>query len=105
MRNYNTTILGFPFSADLKFAVWIKADIITGVNSDLRRVDKYGAIIDWNQYGVLTQNGTGWEIDHIKPVAREGSDRLDNLQPLQWQNNRMKSDSWPPRIDSPIRKA
>jgi hypothetical protein len=28
-------------------------------------------------------------------VAKGGSDDLANLQPLQWQNNRTKGDTWP----------
>jgi len=44
-------------------------------------------------YGKLETEG--WEVDHIKPVSRGGGDELENLQPLQWENNRFKDDNWP----------
>lgn len=47
-----------------------------------------------SQYGNVNSE-YGWEIDHIKPVAKFGTDDLDNLQPLQWKNNRGKSDNYP----------
>ena len=34
----------------------------------------------------------GWEIDHITPQSKGGSDDLSNLRPLQWENNMAKSD-------------
>jgi hypothetical protein len=46
------------------------------VDPNVRRKDGCGAWIDWAAYGQTTQNGYGWEIDHIKPVAKGGSDDL-----------------------------
>lgn len=37
----------------------------------------------------------GWEVDHIRQVEKGGTDYPGNLQPLNWQNNRRKSDNWP----------
>ena len=36
----------------------------------------------------------GWEIDHIKPAAKGGTDDLSNLQPLQSGANAEKGDTW-----------
>ena len=47
------------------------------------------------KYGQTAQLGEGWEIDHIKPIARGGIDDISNLRPLQWKNNRSKSDNYP----------
>ncbi|MFN7825163.1 MAG: HNH endonuclease signature motif containing protein [Pseudobdellovibrionaceae bacterium] len=46
----------------------------------------------FSDYG-NTESDFGWEIDHINPVSNRGGDDISNLQPLQWKNNRQKSDS------------
>jgi HNH endonuclease len=94
-RNPSTDRNGSQFSEATKTAVWNKAAVIPGVDPRLRRKDVCGAWIDWLRYGETDRNGTGWEIDHIRPVARNGTDDLSNLQPLQWENNRSKGDDYP----------
>jgi len=103
---YNTNTQGESFTDSTRLAVWNKARIVSGVDSAVRRLDRFGAWIDWNQYGVTTSvDGTGWEIDHHVPKAEGGSDALTNLVPLQWRNNRIKGDSWPPQVAEPVRAA
>ena len=94
-RKHNTDISGYGFSDNTKRQVWDKAQVVPGTDPAVRRKDHCGAWIDWNQQGVTTENGTGWEIDHIKPVSKGGGDEIGNLQPLQWQNNRKKGDDFP----------
>lgn len=77
------------FSDQQKLAVWQKARLALGYNPAYVRLDACGAYIQWRDYG-NTNSKFGWEIDHIVPVSASGGDNLDNLQPLQWENNRAK---------------
>ena len=70
---------------------WEKAKKIRGEDSDQYRQDPYGNKIRKNSYGKDTE--MGWEVDHIKPKARGGSDATQNLQALQTEVNREKGDS------------
>jgi 5-methylcytosine-specific restriction endonuclease McrA len=81
----------YPFqSADerLKRAVWNKGTPISDYDPDLWRRDIKGHAIKYTEHA--SQGDYGWEIDHIRPVAKGGSDDIDNLQPLWWQTNRTK---------------
>lgn len=97
VRTRGTALSGDRFSDEVKVLVWRKGTPIPGVNPNYARFDRYGAAIMFSQYGQTTSGGMGWEIDHIHPVARYGTDDLYNLQPLQWENNRSKSDDVDPQ--------
>ena len=94
-RKHNTDKNGGAWTEETKKAVWNKAQIVQGKDPNTIRKDHCGAWINWDKHGDSTEEGNGWEIDHIKPVAIGGGDELSNLQPLQWQNNRKKSDNYP----------
>lgn len=95
VRRSNTNRCGSQFDDPTIQAVWNKARLMLGANPSARRMDVCGAVIDRSKYGNTQETGTGWEIDHIIPVSRGGTDELSNLQPLQWQNNRRKGDEYP----------
>ncbi len=96
-RSFGTDRSGRSFSEAVKLAVWSKALGVPGFNLAEWRQDSCGARIQWSKHGDTTPQGFGWEVDHMNPVANGGSDSLSNLQVLQWENNRRKSDitgSW-----------
>jgi 5-methylcytosine-specific restriction endonuclease McrA len=71
--------------------IWNKGGIIPSIDPSIWRHDSYGHVIRWSDYGLEVEHG--WEVDHIKPKAKGGSDALSNLQPLHWKANRQKSDN------------
>lgn len=90
-RNPNTTTGGGSFSDDMIEAVWQKGTPEAGYPTF--RKDKCGVSMQRSKHGKTEDYG--WEIDHIKPVAKGGTDELTNLQPLFWENNRHKGDDYP----------
>ena len=70
--------------------VWGKGKPIRGQNPGAWRRDSEGNKIRHGSYG--TDGQYGWDIDHIKPSSKGGSDDLRNLQPLHHQANLEKSD-------------
>lgn len=84
----------YPFkgsSEALKKLVWEKGEKIPHYQPSIWRWDKYGKVMKYSKHGDI-ESKFGWEIDHIYPKKLGGTDDLDNLQPLQWKNNRLKSD-------------
>ncbi len=70
--------------------VWERATKPRGKNPDVWRKDSKGNLIRKGSYG--TTGEYGWEIDHKNPRAKGGTDHGRNLQALQWEANRKKSD-------------
>jgi hypothetical protein len=96
LRRAGSNRTGESFDPQQVQMVWNKARLAPGYDPRVRRLDACGAYIDRAKYGdTASDTGTGWEIDHIRPVSLGGTDDLVNLQPLQWKNNRRKSDSFP----------
>lgn len=68
--------------------VWEKASSVAGYDPDIWRKDFAGAWIRKDSYGLHTKYG--WEVDHLQPLSKGGTNDLGNLAPLHWQNNQTK---------------
>ena len=70
---------------------WENSKTIPGKDPAKYRKDPYGNEICRDSYGMDSKKG--WEVDHIKPLSRGGSDATRNLQALNTHMNKRKGDS------------
>lgn len=74
--------------------IWQKGLVVDGYNPNLYRQDYSGAWISREAYGDR-ESILGWEIDHVYPVAKGGTNEDVNLRPINWKNNLSKGDDYP----------
>lgn len=74
-----------------KEKAWNNAQTIRSKDPDLYRKDPYGNVMYKPSNG--KSSAMGWDVDHIKPVSRGGSDATLNLQALNTSVNRSKGNT------------
>jgi 5-methylcytosine-specific restriction endonuclease McrA len=82
------------YDTGTKLLVWFKAARVAWLPEENLRRDRNGNLMRWEDYGDRT-SACGWEIHHIIPVSRGGSDDISNLEPLQWNLNAILGDRYP----------
>jgi len=73
--------------------VWAKGTKVEGYDEDKYRKDACGAWIMRDKFGEI--HNFGWEIDHIYPLSQGGDNKLENLRPMHYLNNRSKASDYP----------
>ncbi len=74
-----------------KHVVWSKAKPVRGKDPKRYRRDPTGKVIYKAAYGKTSAQG--WQVDHIKPKSRGGSNDIRNLQALSSKVNLSKGNS------------
>lgn len=92
-RRRGTDTQGRKLTEERVDEVWERGKKISGKDPDLYRRDVAGNVIYKPAHGKDSE--MGWEVDHKKPVNKGGTDNLRNLQPLQTDENKEKSDQYP----------
>ncbi len=90
MRKHGTDRDGRNFTPDRVQEVWEKGKPIPGKDPALHRRDSEENVLYRYAYG--KHGDMSWQVDHKVPVAKDGSDNLRNLQPLQSEANAEKGD-------------
>jgi len=78
------------FTADERLRVWLKGVPAAGLNIAFWRFDIDGNLMCWTDYE-NADSVHAWEIDHIVPLDRGGTNHVDNLRPLHCSRNRTLS--------------
>lgn len=74
------------FDKETILKVWNTARPYGNLAPAQSRIDECGALMRFDDYG-NRDSDYGWEIDHIDPISKGGTDELSNLRALQWDNN------------------
>lgn len=75
------------------FQVWNRATQISGYDPSIWRQDFAGAWIRFDSYG--NKSKYGWCVGRFRPLSAGGTDNIDNLIVLHWQNNLVKGNDFP----------
>jgi 5-methylcytosine-specific restriction endonuclease McrA len=67
--------------------------VAEGHNPKQYRLDQCGNLVFYRSYGKRSE--MSWQIDHIQPRSKGGSDDLDNLIGMHWRQNASKGNKYP----------
>ncbi|MCG3147231.1 MAG: hypothetical protein PCFJNLEI_00669 [Verrucomicrobiae bacterium] len=81
---------GETLDEDLVKQVWKKGAVLPGHDPNKVRKDKCGAWMVFTEHD-NRESEFGWEIDRVTSNDHGGSDALNNLRPVHWENVASKS--------------